>query len=136
MRNRDHIKWRVNQPEDSLKNKGMSLQKDLMELAMHRGLHSIIHDLTVAASKIDTKGNQLVALIPDLPESTLSRRIAVVGRLVQPATIHAKRINGKGKAAAPKKRRRSKLSVEGRAAIVAAQKTRWAKFRKANPATK
>ena len=33
--------------------------------------------------------------------------------------------------AAPKKRRRSKLSAEGRAAIVAAQKARWAKVRKA-----
>ena len=38
---------------------------------------------------------------------------------------------GARKAGAPKKRRRSKLSAEGRAAIVAAQKARWAKVRKA-----
>ena len=82
--------------------------------------------LNAAAERVGTWIGERQALAKHLEgiRETATRLLGELGK--------ASGVQGTKKAgAAPKKRRRSKLSAEGRAAIVAAQKARWAKVRKA-----
>jgi hypothetical protein len=83
--------------------------------------------LNAAAERVGTWIGERQALAKHL-EGIRETATRLLGELGTAASGAAK---GAKKSAAPKKRRRSKLSAEGRAAIVAAQKARWAKVRKA-----
>jgi hypothetical protein len=82
--------------------------------------------LNAAADRVGTWIGERQALAKHLEgiRETASRLLAELG------TENGKGGRKNGRAAAPA-RRRSKLSAEGRARIVAAQKARWARVRKA-----
>ena len=82
--------------------------------------------LNAAAERVGTWIGERQALAKHLEgiRETATRLLGELGKTS--GTKDTKKAGG-----APKKRRRSKLSAEGRAAIVAAQKARWAKVRKA-----
>ena len=81
--------------------------------------------LNAAAERVGTWIGERQALAKHL-EGIRETATRLLGELGKTGTKDTKKAGG-----APKKRRRSKLSAEGRAAIVAAQKARWAKVRKA-----
>jgi len=101
----------------SVQGEGQGLNADLQRV------------LNAAAERVGTWIGERQALAKHLEgiRETATRLLGELGTAASGAARGANKAAG----AAPKKRRRSKLSAEGRAAIVAAQKARWAKVRKA-----